>query len=809
MKKKIRIKLFRSLSDESGVALIIVLVLLLLGSLTIVPVLDHLHTALKTGEHYEEKTNMLYTADAGIEDGLWRIKYDFMGTDYDVYDFDTAWPYETDTLNQMVANITIKNVWLPSNVTLDDPDIDLSPAEAREMIESEKLVVVGTSTATPGQPYHIKIDFTPDVGDNLTIKSLGVWLPQGFEYADNCSLKFNGTSVPYYPDSEVVTDCNGGQTVVWTYNDDPYPLFTDFPGVDPAAPIMSIDFTFSYTPPAAYPNRLPTAIAWLTTEMSHTCTNPNDVPISWDMDTRIYEITSIAGDTVIQAFSSKCELRQMGDAMSGDYVAIGNSLMANDDPSLWDTYRETWYTPSSVTLDSIPADADVISAYLYWAGWFNESRKETKWSDGCSSFSPNWDPDPTSCWDEFDSYFKSDYDAGEDRELPMDSTITIPLGQYAGWTAVSVNWEHWETGTLESDDGLDFAISANDGATWSDYEPAFRNDVWGTKAFEYAIPNEYLTDDFKLKFKLVGFDGGDDGDCCIDDFKIKVMFPDTDVIFKIGNGTDEYQVYFDGGVPTSGSGNVTAGRSYVMRNELNGPYGFSYACTRDVSALVKKYPIVAGEEHHTGNAIYTIDGVGADNSKTPTSSDDSHLAFAGWSLIVVYASPQTAGHYIYIRDDNFAFHPGTGGNLDFDEDDQPGGDITNFIVPEAITNPDGTVNETIAAKLTCFVAEGDSRWSPEYVTITGQQSGISKDLSNPESPVSNVWNGKSYPGTFKEGVDIDTFELLWADNILTPGDNVLHVDLISNQDAWNLVYFIISVRSETVTGGTSHYMIFN
>jgi len=42
---------------------------------------------------------------------------------------------------------------------------------------------------------------------------------------------------------------------------------------------------------------------------------------------------------------------------------------------------------------------------------------------------------------------------------------------------------------------------------------------------------------------------------------------------------------------------------------------------------------------------------------------------------------------------------------------------------------------------------------------------------------------------------------------LTPGDSMLEVDMVSPQDAWNLVYIIVSIRSETVTGGTSHYMI--
>jgi hypothetical protein len=395
----------------------------------------------------------------------------------------------------------------------------------------------------------------------------------------------------------------------------------------------------------------------------------------------------------------------------------------------------------------------------------------------------------------------------------MDSTITIPLGQYADWAAVSVNWEHWETGNVEPDDGLDFAISADDGATWSDFEPAFRNEVDFATAFEYVIPNEYLTDDFKLKFKLVDFIGGNDGDCCIDNFHIKVMLPDTDVIFKIGDGINEWQVYFDelSGEPTSGSGNVTAERSYVMYNTMWGaPYGFSYACARDVSTLVKKYPIPAGEEeHHTGNAFYTIDGVEADNGRYPHTTDDSHFAFAGWSLIVVYASPSTAGHYIYIRDDNFAFHPGDDQylSLDFDMDGKEGGEITNFVVPEPIRDKDGNITENVSATLTCFVVEGDN-FGTSSIEVEGEKSGITTKLWNQESPSPDVWNGKSWPGTFKEGVDIDTFELLWADGTLLPDDKVLYVDLFSLDDAWNLVYFIISVRSETDTGGTTHYMIY-
>jgi hypothetical protein len=219
---------------------------------------------------------------------------------------------------------------------------------------------------------------------------------------------------------------------------------------------------------------------------------------------------------------------------------------------------------------------------------------------------------------------------------------------------------------------------------------------------------------------------------------------------------------------------------------------------------VKKYPEDPGEEHHTGNAIYTVDGVEADTSNGGSLSE---IAFAGWSLIVVYASPASAGHYIYIRDENFYSHTSGDENaLDFDADGLPGGLITGFKIPDPITDKYGQITETVAAKLTCFIVEGDSWYTSDYLEITGQRSGLSKNLSNSGSPANNVWNNASYPGNY-QGQDIDTFEVYWNDGILTPGDNNLQVDMYSETDAWNLVYFIISIRSETVTRGTTHYTI--
>jgi hypothetical protein len=112
----------------------------------------------------------------------------------------------------------------------------------------------------------------------------------------------------------------------------------------------------------------------------------------------------------------------------------------------------------------------------------------------------------------------------------------------------------------------------------------------------------------------------------------------------------------------------------------------------------------------------------------------------------------------------------------------------------------------VAASITCFVGEGDEIYTGDTLKITGQQSGHSEYLSNSASPWNNVWNGMS-PGCSYPGIDVDPFQVLWSDNILTPGDTRLHLDMNTTTDAWNLIYIILSIRSETVTGGTENYVI--
>ncbi len=926
-------------SQETGQALlVIVLVFVLLGSLTILPTLAYMGTALKSGVSYENKAREFFTADAGIENGLWRIKYDFMGPDYDPYDFNTTWIYETDPVNNLTAEVSVQNVWVPSNVTLEG--LGLTPATARAIIESEKLVITGTSTANPGEPYHIKIDFTPAEGDNLTIKSIGIWIPQGFEYnLGSCEL-MNDPFAPYYPYSENYSSVPGGSTVIWSYCA-PYPLFISLPNYVIEDGIMTVDFTFTYTPPASDPTELPVAIAWVTTEMHDEfgMLKSNDVPIAWDTDTRIYKITSLAGDTSIQAYSSKLQLRNLSGAIAGDYAAIGNSLMINPSSHIY----QTLLSSSDSTLTTNPADADVIAAYLYWSGFRYDN---AVFSDTCTSanLSSSWQNGGDWVWyDAYNDYYRGQHDGADSRRyLTMSNGIN--LGGYPAGTKAAVTWEqsvsalsdifndscsnfnNWNNGaawevrsnqyfraksaTAEGDaarlltmktgqnlkgynsvtiswdqrvsdpaaagDGLDFAFSSNNGSTWSGYTQAFRGNIgtsWVNKSVNIPVDfgSEYLTNGFMIKFKLVGFTGsvychidnikitpvyttldgldfalstdgvnwsdniqafrgnigtswsdfsydltdqyltssafklrfylvgmgGSQQYANIDDIKVIVRFPDISITFKI----NDQQVYLDAqGDPQAGSQPLTALSGSILVNEAWG--GYSYACKRDVSKLVKKYPVVPGEQHHTGNAKYTVGDVQADTGQ--------HVSYAGWSLIIIYCSPQTAGHYLYLYD-VFSFNPQYT-DLDFDYDGQPGGDITGFRFPEPIRDKSGNITETVAARLTAFVGEGDD-WlyglipNTDCVKATGQQSGNYAYLSNTASPDYNVWNSASYPATTQVGIDIDTFQILWSSNILTPNDTRLHLDMYSGQDAWNLIYFILSIRSQTVTRGTDYYLI--
>ena len=66
----------RLITNEEGQALPVVLILLVLGGLTIAPLMTHMNAGLNATQIHEEKAVEQYSADSAIEHANWRLLYD-------------------------------------------------------------------------------------------------------------------------------------------------------------------------------------------------------------------------------------------------------------------------------------------------------------------------------------------------------------------------------------------------------------------------------------------------------------------------------------------------------------------------------------------------------------------------------------------------------------------------------------------------------------------------------------------------------------------------------------------------------------
>jgi hypothetical protein len=771
-------------------------------------------TALKSGVSYENKTNAFYAADAGIENGLWQIKYDRLialsGDPDFAYNFDANCSYSIDgPINGLTTGVTIENFWIP---TATNPYT--TPAEARAVLErditdNETNRLVVTDTALDDTSFRIKIDYYPatDVTDNLSVSSIGIWIPHGFTYDGNCNLAtFEDTEDKY---TETDEDSPGGRVITWDFSD-PL-LFPDLPPVenDPTDNPQSAVITFDYV--ADEIDTRPTAVGWIVTSG----TLSSDIPMAWDIDTKYYKITSIAGGTKIEGYASRCDLRKIGAAFPGDYVAIGNTLMEGG------TTRDEWVyeggvNKSSITLNTIPNGnpeedtADVIGAYLYWSGSFVDLFTTAIWGpDTCGNFN-NWtNTNPSTVWaissNRFRGHFTTGTHVAAARYLTMKNPVN--LSAYTPGTVV-VEWQQSTGGNLESADGVTFEISTNNGSTWlSPPVTAFYDDIRLspdiTKAYYYyVLPQNPLPSLFKIRFHLESTSDSSEY-CYIDDIAIGRITATADTSAKFW--INDTQVYLNGGEPAQGAVDITATSSCVAGFEKYGEY--AYACKLDVTELVTEYAEVVedtfGVEHPTGNAKYSVGGVNADTGE--------YRSYAGWSLIIIYSSPETAGHQLYLFD-TLALNSGFD-DLDFDGDGEPGGKITGFIIPEKVGD------DLNAATLTCFVGEGDDAYDDDFIAFNTPEDDRDPPTSIPDTyklwdgttpkDIDDVWNSKSSGATEVDGIDIDTFNITWASGLLHADDTEAYIDLYSGQDNWMLIYMILSVTSKTTIGGTTHYLISN
>jgi len=814
-----KIAVRRLIREEKGQALVLVLILLVVGGLVIAPLLDFMGTGLKVGKDvYEDKMYETYAADAGVEDGLWQIRHDGLAgfAGYDEYDYSSQWPYSlNESVNGYSVNVTIKNVWIPKDIPA--PDTVPDAVTAQQIIELGKLIITGGPYAAAESTYEIKISYQWECGNDLLldVNTIGIWLPPGFEYVLGSSDLEKASGEPYYCVPATVP-YKGGYAVVWNFAS---VRLEDFPGTDGAPMIKS--FKFEYVGPEGQsPDN---AVSWIDTS------GVPGITYTWDADVKIYQILSVAGDCEVEAYAAKIEVRKLGAAISGDYHAIGNTLMTTEGGPITgygsEHYRDVLYKESSATVaeGDIPSNAVIEAAWLYWSGWIESAEPQGPWPPESCDNMDDWIPG--NHWSIWSWYGDKEFlgqggGSAADRTLTMhisgDPTHCLDLSPYSG-QEVTVSWtqREWQSGwgwpqpQLESYDCLKYGFSGDGGGSWSLWNTAFCDDD-PSSTFSIPIPDEYLTDRFLMRFFL-DFDETNEY-CYIDDITISVP--------SQGSSVEDAKVNRVMFGTTGNMNEITTSQWQVEPTPDAVENSWCYSCFYDVTDNVTA-ALDPGTKSGTFTLGHVLEGSGYSLSgggttgyplATPASSTANQYmwTYAGWSLVIIYSSPETEGHQLYLFDDLRYVKVHT--TLDFP--------LSGFLVPDPVGG------EVYSARITCFVGDGDEHWPYDFIALLDAEpsvpsyqipdayklwDGITCDHNSEGSP-NNVWNSQS-PGLAANGVDIDTFQVTWISGLLEPGDTTAWVILgnaSSNPSAAELimlVYTIISFRSETTSGGSISYLI--
>jgi hypothetical protein len=333
-------------------------------------------TGIKSGQVFEQKVDETYAADAGVEDAMWHIRNndidkddllrEVLGAGYNHYDYSSAYSYvyHLDVNDKDVA-VSMQNVWIP--MITPTPDA----AEARDIIEGEKLTIIGYP-GSGNSTYVIKIVWN-GTGTALKVKMIGLWLSPGFQYDG-----LNGTQLPPGSPSPGIAPYKGGTAVVWNFTS-PYPSLSSFPNKASDSPLV-ITVTFKYTGPEG---QIPELVSsWIDT------TNVSGITYTWDDSIRLYKILSQAGTVQIEAYGAPSKFRKLKSTISSDYAVAGNRLSKATATSGGDThFRNRLYAESSsaitriplqlvppsgiVPAGYIPEEATIENVYLYWSGWID------------------------------------------------------------------------------------------------------------------------------------------------------------------------------------------------------------------------------------------------------------------------------------------------------------------------------------------------------------------------------------------------------------------------------------------------------
>ena len=176
---------------ESGMILVPVLIILVLVSLTIVPLMGFMNTGINAAKSQGILTQELYSAEAGVWDGVWKIQNVVAGLPIQPTDSPLQYDFPSN-LNGKSLNITIRSVDLMTykvTSTATNPNTDHHTS-----IETY-LHIVNIAMFTQDA---ITSPSSVNVQPNGTIQG-NVWSPTVTTKNDNIDGTINNSQVPGWP----------------------------------------------------------------------------------------------------------------------------------------------------------------------------------------------------------------------------------------------------------------------------------------------------------------------------------------------------------------------------------------------------------------------------------------------------------------------------------------------------------------------------------------------------------------------------------------------------------------------------------
>ena len=690
-----------------------------------------------------------------VFDGLnWHDLHEWTDTDDD----DTYHPYDVDL--SAYPHVGPGNYKIRIEPDMSSSSSDYFYIDDLQIVEQSYFYVDDLVIGERGLVYKIEVAYTDAAVGAAWMDAFGVWLPRGFSYdgvveSNGITTNDPGTITPNY---------RGGTALEWDFSASPINLN---PGGQ--LPIVR-DITLRFTPASDPPG----IFAWIQT---------TDGDLSWDTSSEIYRATAEAQHALLggggssveaEAYVMRGQLNREEIRSYGNYLAAGSALMVDNNAGDPDDEgkRETSIdgSPQShADIIDVPDDAEVVAAWLYWSAFQQDSDIADETVDFMHPIQHYGEALGVAGDGNGDDVFEADNKPID--PIPDDESVYMyPKRRRAELLGVAASGNGNDTfntafSPIVQPPPEDVYLSGFGLLTVGDdydidYDTGF-----------VKVTNDTLAGNVTIDYSVAGYDFLTSGaDYNIDYATGAVTLTDDTLVGNVV--MDYYASHWEVGITHAANDRYGTSLNPVVEEtiyEFVG-YGWSYMCFRDVTDLVGV----------VGNGEFAVRNVAADPA-TDESEFWGHFSYSGWSLIVVYESPSETAHQLYLYD---PIH--NAGDIPFYA--EPADDVS-FVLSNFYP-PDGVVE----GKLTYFIGEGDDVWDEDYIGIKGASQPAFTNLQDlPNNPQDNVINAT--PTTGVAGIDIDTFEIIGG-AVDIGSDTAADVQIDSTTEAWNLIYLILSFKTD-------------